>query len=48
MIFAYPYPYHSHPQPWGTIVLGVLVGIPVLILLTVLVVWIKYRIDYRE
>ncbi len=39
---------YFHPETWGTIVLGVLVGIPVLIVLTVLVLWIKYRIDNRE
>lgn len=32
-----------HPEPWGTIVLGALVGIPLLIVVTVIVVWIKYR-----
>lgn len=42
------YVYFHHPQPWGTIVLGVLVGIPVLIMLAVLVLWIKYRIGNRE
>ena len=43
-----PHVYFHHPQPWGTIVLGVLIGILVLIMLTVLVLWIKYRIGYRE
>jgi hypothetical protein len=38
---------HVHQPPGGTIVVGVLIGIPALSVLTVLVLWIKYRINNR-
>jgi hypothetical protein len=38
-------PHHS--MAWGTIVLGVIVGITALIVLIALVVWIRYSVKYR-
>jgi hypothetical protein len=40
-------PVHHHKELWGEIVIGVIVGITALIVLTVLVLWIKYRVGNR-
>jgi hypothetical protein len=36
-----------HPMAWGAIVVEVIVGITGLIVLTALVLWIRYAIKYR-
>jgi hypothetical protein len=40
-------PLHHHVEIWGEIVFGVIVGITALIVVTVLVLWIKYRVGNR-
>lgn len=39
---------HRHGEPWGTIVVGVMVGITAVIVLTAIALWVKYLIDNRQ